>query len=111
MRTGYRASESLPYRDIVIVQRLAGGRIQLHPGFAVSAQSIDLGGLLCLFDAEGPCGNAVKDAQRSKTTPDTRRTLSLIWGTKALPDRAARTYTWYRELLQQQGATTEPVSV
>src|SRR6266446_2070317 len=44
-RTGYRASESLPYRDIVIVQRLAGGRIQLYPGFAVSAQRIDLGGL------------------------------------------------------------------
>src|SRR5207253_1869575 len=78
--------------------------------FNASGQSIDLGGLLCLFDAEGPCGNAVKDAQRTKTTPDTRRTLSLIWGTKALPDRAARTDRWYRELLQQQGATTEPVS-
>jgi DNA/RNA-binding domain of Phe-tRNA-synthetase-like protein len=79
--------------------------------FNASGQSIDLGGLLCLFDAEGPCGNAVKDAQRTKTTADTRRTLSLIWGTKTLPDRAARTDAWYRELLQQQGATTEPLSV
>jgi len=78
--------------------------------FNASGQSIDLAGLLCLFDAEGPCGNAVKDAQRTKTTPDIRRTLSLIWGTKTLPDRAARTDAWYRELLQQQGATTEPLN-
>jgi DNA/RNA-binding domain of Phe-tRNA-synthetase-like protein len=79
--------------------------------FNSSGQSIDLGGLLCLFDTEGPCGNAVKDAQRTKTTPDTRRTLSVIWGTKALPGRAERTDAWYRELLQHQGAATEPVSV
>ena len=78
--------------------------------FNTSGQNIDLGGLLCLFDAEGPCGNGVKDAQRTKTTSDTRRTLSVIWGTKTLPDRAARTEAWYRELLQQQGAATEPVT-
>jgi DNA/RNA-binding domain of Phe-tRNA-synthetase-like protein len=79
--------------------------------FNASGQTIDLGGLLCLFDAEGPCGNAVKDAQRTKTTSDTRRTLSLIWGTKALPGRAERTDAWYRELLQRQGATTELATV
>src|SRR5262249_9245692 len=45
--------------------------------FNASGQTIDLGGLLCLFDAEGPCGNAVKDAQRTKTSAATRRTLSL----------------------------------
>jgi DNA/RNA-binding domain of Phe-tRNA-synthetase-like protein len=77
--------------------------------FNASGQSIDLGGLLCLFDAEGPCANAVKDAQRTKTTADTRRTLSLIWGTKALTDRAAQAETWYRRLLEQHGATTEDV--
>ena len=70
--------------------------------FNASGQSIDLGGLLCLFDADGPCANAVKDAQRTKTSPETRRTLSLIWGTTALPGRAARTEAWYRELLEQQ---------
>jgi DNA/RNA-binding domain of Phe-tRNA-synthetase-like protein len=75
--------------------------------FNASGQSIDLGGLLCLFDVEGPCANAVKDAQRTKTTTDTRRTLTLIWGTKALPDRAGRAQAWYRELLEEQGATTE----
>jgi DNA/RNA-binding domain of Phe-tRNA-synthetase-like protein len=77
--------------------------------FNASGQTIDLGGLLCLFDADGPCANAVKDAQRTKTTGDTRRTLSLIWGTVALPGRAARTETWYRSLLEQSGATTEAV--
>src|SRR5262249_8585486 len=45
--------------------------------FNTGGQTIDVGGLLCLFDADGPCANAVKDAQRTKTGPDTRRTLSL----------------------------------
>src|SRR4051812_40213671 len=68
--------------------------------FNLSGQTIDLGGLLCLFDAEGPCANAVKDAQRTKTSPETRRTLSLIWGTKALPGLAEQTEKRYRELLE-----------
>src|SRR5437667_6374201 len=55
--------------------------------FNASGQTIDLGGLLCLFDADGPCANAVKDAQRTKTGAETRRTLSLIWGTEALEGR------------------------
>ncbi len=78
--------------------------------FNASGQTIDLEGLLCLFDAEGPCGNAVKDAQRTKTTADTRRTLSLVWGTVALPGRAAQTTQWYRQLLEQNGATTTVVA-
>src|SRR5262245_46428938 len=77
--------------------------------FNASGQSIDLEGLLCLFDADGPCGNAVKDAQRTKTGPETRRTLSLIWGTTALPGRAAQTEKWYRELLESHGAATRDV--
>lgn len=67
--------------------------------FNPSGQSIDLSGLLCLFDAEGPCANAVKDAQRTKTHAGTRRTLSIVWGTQALPGRTAATARWYRELL------------
>jgi DNA/RNA-binding domain of Phe-tRNA-synthetase-like protein len=77
--------------------------------FNASGQTIDVGGLLCLFDADGPCANAVKDAQRTKTGPATTRTLSVIWGTKALPGRTAQAETWYRTLLAQQGARTEPV--
>ena len=77
--------------------------------FNASGQSIDLGGLLCLFDAEGPCANAVKDAQRTKTSAATMRTLSLVWGTAALAGRAARAAEWYHELLRQAGAAVTPV--
>jgi hypothetical protein len=77
--------------------------------FNASGQAIDLGGLLCLSDADGPCANAVKDAQRTKTGADTRRTLSLLWGTVALPGRAARAEAWYRSLLERQGAATAAV--
>ncbi len=74
--------------------------------FNASGQSIDLAGLLCLADADGPCANAVKDAQRTKTDAATRRTLSLIWGTKALPGRAEAAERWYRSLLELSGAAT-----
>ncbi|MDP2308870.1 MAG: hypothetical protein Q8P18_22805 [Pseudomonadota bacterium] len=74
--------------------------------FNASGQAIDIGGLLCLFDREGPCANAVKDAQRTKTTPDTRRTLSIVWGSAALGDRTERVVAWYRALLERAGATT-----
>lgn len=75
--------------------------------FNQGGQTIELGGLLCLFDAEGPCANAVKDAQRTKTTPNTTSVLCVVWGTSALPGRAARTATWYRELLGLAGATCQ----
>ncbi len=77
--------------------------------FNASGQTIDLGGLLCLFDADGPCANAVKDAQRTKTSAGTTRTLSVVWGTSALPGRARETARWYRRLLEQAGARTEDV--
>ena len=77
--------------------------------FNRGGQTIDLGGLLCLFDADGPCANAVKDAQRTKTTPETTRTLSVVWGTNALPGRARHTASWYRELLALIGAQTTDV--
>jgi DNA/RNA-binding domain of Phe-tRNA-synthetase-like protein len=86
-------------------------RVEIAPAgasyvFNASGQSIDLAGLVCLCAADGPCANAVKDAQRTKTTAETKRTLSVIWGTTALPGRAAQTETWYRALLEQHGATT-----
>jgi DNA/RNA-binding domain of Phe-tRNA-synthetase-like protein len=77
--------------------------------FNTAGQEIDLAGLVCLFDADGPCANAVKDAQRTKTTPATTRTLSLVWGTQALGGRAERVSRWYRDLLEAAGAVTEPV--
>ena len=77
--------------------------------FNASGQTIDLQGLVCLFDAEGPCANAVKDAQRTKTQGDTRRTLSVLWSARALEGRADRAFAWYRELLERLGATVERV--
>jgi DNA/RNA-binding domain of Phe-tRNA-synthetase-like protein len=78
--------------------------------FNASGQTIDLGGLICLMDADGPCGNAVKDAQRTKTGPATQNTLSLIWGSTALAGRAAAAEAWYRQLLHQHDANTELVA-
>lgn len=77
--------------------------------FNAAGQTIDLGGLLCLHDADGPCANAVKDAQWTKTGPATVRTLNLIWGTTARPGHAAAAEKWYREMLGASGAVMEDV--
>ena len=77
--------------------------------FNASGQVIELEGLVCLFDAQGPCANAVKDAQRTKTHAGTTRTLSIVWGTRARGGLAARTAAWYRELLLPSGAKVEDV--
>lgn len=72
--------------------------------FNQSGQEIDIGGLLCLFDQSGPCANAIKDSQRTKTSDSTSRTLSVIWGTQEDTVRTLATETWYRSLLEEQGA-------
>jgi DNA/RNA-binding domain of Phe-tRNA-synthetase-like protein len=77
--------------------------------FNASGQTIDLAGLLCLFDADGPCANSVKDAQRTKTRPETTRTMTVIWGTTGLPGRTEAAFSWYRTLLEDLGATVRPV--
>jgi DNA/RNA-binding domain of Phe-tRNA-synthetase-like protein len=77
--------------------------------FNASGQTIDLGGLLCLFDAEGPCANAVKDAQRTKTGEATRRTLSIVWGPSAIAARVDEATGWYRRVLEGSGAGTSEV--
>jgi DNA/RNA-binding domain of Phe-tRNA-synthetase-like protein len=106
----------LPVSIIDLAKAQAPFRVGVAPPsaayvFNASGQSIDLAGLLCLFDAEGPCGNAVKDAQRTKTDADTRRTLTVIWGTNELPGHAAKAERWYRELLHGLGATTESAKI
>ncbi len=79
--------------------------------FNRAGQEIDLGGLLCLFDREGPCANAVKDSQRTKTHDETLRSLSLLWAPIGYEDQAERAAGWYRELLERAGATTGDVSM
>jgi DNA/RNA-binding domain of Phe-tRNA-synthetase-like protein len=78
--------------------------------FNASGQEIDLAGLLCLFDAAGPCANAVRDAQRTKTHAGTRATLSVVWGCAGFEDRLRAAEAWYRALLDGMGATTAGVA-
>lgn len=98
--------------SVVDLDKVVGAlRVEVAPAgasyvFNTSGQEIDLSGLLCLMDEAGPCANAVKDAQRTKTGPSTRRTLSLVWGTTAAPGRAAATGRWYRELVVWVGGRT-----
>lgn len=75
--------------------------------FNASGQEIDVSQLFCLHDASGPCANAVKDAQRTKTRPETTATLSILWGARSLAERVERTCAAYRALLARHGATTE----
>src|SRR5690606_144310 len=89
-------------------------RIALAPGgtryvFNAGGQEIDVSGLICLFDAAGPCANPVKDAQRTKTAGTTRRTLSIVWGVSGAEERVESAIAWYRELLATTGGTTESV--
>ena len=105
----------LPISVVDLARARAPFRIAIAPEgasyvFNASGQEIDLGGLLCLFDAEGPCANAVRDAQRTKTRGETRETLSVIWGFAGGEERLAGAERWYRELLDGVGATTERVA-
>lgn len=73
--------------------------------FNGSGQTIDLSGLLCLFDQNGPFANAVKDAQRSKTDAGTRRTLTVVWGLVSKPEHTDAVARWQIELFERCGAT------
>jgi DNA/RNA-binding domain of Phe-tRNA-synthetase-like protein len=98
--------------SVVDLDRARGPfRIAIAPAgtsyvFNLSGQEIDLAGLVCLHDAVGPCANAVRDSQRTKTDAETRSTLSVIWGCAGFEDRLLRTEQWYRDLLAQLGAET-----
>lgn len=89
--------------------RVGLARADDHYVFNAGGQEIKVGGLLCLHDGAGPCANAVKDAQRTKTYDGTRRTLSLVWGTRAFEGYASRAADWYRELLTRAGAQSAAV--
>lgn len=102
----------LPISVVDLAKAAPPFRVRVQPSgaayvFNASGQSIDLEGLLCLEDATAPCGNAVKDAQRTKTDAATRSTLTVIWGTNELGARTTLAEKWHRELLQALGAATE----
>jgi DNA/RNA-binding domain of Phe-tRNA-synthetase-like protein len=104
----------LPVSVVDLDRTSAPFRVTVAPAganfvFNSAGQVIDLEGLLCLFDANGPCANAVKDAQRTKTDGSTRRTLSIVWGTVTLGERTDAAVAWYRELVERSGARTAAV--
>jgi DNA/RNA-binding domain of Phe-tRNA-synthetase-like protein len=104
----------LPISVVDLGRARAPFRIGVAPAgasyvFNASGQEIDLGGLLCIIDADGPCANSVRDAQRTKTQPTTTRTLSVIWGCAGYEPRLREADRWYRDLLEEAGAATAPV--
>lgn len=72
--------------------------------FNQSGQEIDVEGLPCLCDAAGPCANAVKDAQRTKTDAATTRVLAVVWGTAAPAGHTGAAAQWLRELFGRLAA-------
>ncbi len=92
-------------------------RIQIAPPgttypFNPAGQVIDVSGLICLYDAQGPTGTPVKDSQRTKTHDGTRNAIAIVWGSTALGDRTAQTTRWFRALCASiPGATVEDVVI
>ncbi|MEY4580460.1 MAG: hypothetical protein RL701_5163 [Pseudomonadota bacterium] len=78
--------------------------------FNPAGQVLALAGLPCLYDADGPCANAVKDAQRSKTSETTTVTLSLIWSCRGLESITDAALNFYKSLLSEV-AVLEPVEL
>ena len=103
--------------SVVDVDRLrAPVRVDVAPAgaryvFNAAGQEIDLEGLVCLFDAEGPCANAVKDAERTKTSDATLTTLTLVWGASAAGNLVEEAVGWAWELLGRVGATVDTVEL
>jgi DNA/RNA-binding domain of Phe-tRNA-synthetase-like protein len=80
--------------------------------FNRGGQEIDVGGLLCLCDAEGPCANAVKDSQRTKTDDATAAVLVLVWAPRfAGGAHAAAAVAWLGELAERLAATVRRADV
>ena len=104
----------LPVSVVDLDRARAPFRIDVAPPdtryvFNAAGQEIDLGGLVMLFDADGPCAGPVKDSHRTKTHAGTTRTLSVVWATRARPELTDGAVRWYRALLDDAGARTEAV--
>lgn len=104
--------------SVVDLDRLLGQpRIVVPPEgaqyvFNQGGQTIDVGGLVCLADDQGPCANAVKDAQRTKTSADTRRILGVLWNPAGSQlEHGQRAAAWLQEVLQRLGGEVSAVPV
>ena len=58
-------------------------------------------------DAAGPCANAIKDAQRTKTDASTTAVLCILWGAQPIAARGRTASRWHRELCERAGAKIE----
>ena len=96
-----------PQSALKVTAAEPGSRYVFNP----SGQEMDIGNLICLHDAAGPCANAVKDSQRTKTNEQTTHTLSLLWGNKQFQEFNQKVSAWYREVLEDHGAKTTAVEI
>ncbi len=78
--------------------------------FNASGHVLDCKHLLLLADAEGPCANAVKDSQRTKTDADTSEVLVLFWAHVELAEQATNAAAWMSELAMALGAVVTEVA-
>ncbi|MCA9190772.1 MAG: hypothetical protein KDB03_03380 [Planctomycetales bacterium] len=74
-------------------------------------QTIELSGLVCLYDQMGACANAVKDCQRTKTNSGTLRTISVIWSAHALEEKSRQAADWYASMLADLGCELNWIEV
>jgi len=105
---------ALPISVVDLDRLVAPLRVAIAPAgttypFNPSGQIFDASGLVCLFDAEGVSATAVKDAQRTKTSAATTRTLSIVWGARGFAAHGRRVADGYRSLTERLGARVEAV--
>ncbi len=68
-------------------------RYQFNP----SGQLIDASGLVALCDDSGVSGTPVKDSQRTKTRPETRTLVTVIWVPAVAEAHGRAVFQWYLE--------------
>src|SRR6185295_14426929 len=79
--------------------------------FNAAGHEIDVAGLLCVARAGGaPIGNAVKDSMATKTTPETRNVVAVVWASRRMIDTAGLTAVCER-LARSLGAAETSVAV
>lgn len=76
--------------------------------FNPSGQTLSLKGLLCLCDGTGPCANAVKDCQRTKTSDGTTRSFHILWAPREFEAKSRAAFEWYLQESRALGAEVAP---
>ncbi len=75
--------------------------------FNAFGHEIDVAGLLCVARKDGAAiANAVKDSMATKTTPETRNVLAVVWASRRVVDVAALTAVCERLARQIGGDET-----